>query len=103
MDLKEAIRKYFGYLEHERNVSPHTLKNYLSDLEQFVAYLMPPGGEGTRAASAGSAFAKNSGAARYRPSADPGISGASSQHRDAEKFRGAQADLDSRADEILPP
>ncbi len=46
MNLKEAIRKYFGYLEHERNVSPHTLKNYLSDLEQFVTYLMPPGGEG---------------------------------------------------------
>jgi integrase/recombinase XerC len=46
MDLKEAIQKYFNYLEIERNVSPHTLRNYLSDLAQFVAYLMPPGGDG---------------------------------------------------------
>ena len=46
MDLKQAIQKYLNYLKHERNVSPHTLRNYASDLDQFLAYLMPPGGDG---------------------------------------------------------
>jgi integrase/recombinase XerC len=34
------------YLDERRreNVSPHTLRNYASDLQQFLAYFTPPGG-----------------------------------------------------------
>ena len=41
--MKEAIRKYLEYLRSVRNSSPHTVLNYGHDLEQFVAYLTPPG------------------------------------------------------------
>ncbi len=41
--MREAVEKFVRYLRDARNASPHTLRNYLSDLEQFVAYLSPPG------------------------------------------------------------
>ena len=41
--MKQAIGKYLQYLESVRNSSPHTIVNYGKDLEQFVAYLSPPG------------------------------------------------------------
>ena len=41
--MKDAIRKYLEYLQSVRNSSPHTVLNYRKDLEQFVAYLSPPG------------------------------------------------------------
>jgi len=41
--MKQAIQKYLQYLESVRNSSPHTILNYGKDLEQFVAYLSPPG------------------------------------------------------------
>src|SRR6202171_4665809 len=41
--MKEAIGKYLEYLRSVRNSSPHTISNYASDLDQFVAYLSPPG------------------------------------------------------------
>ena len=41
--MKEAIAKYLAYLKSVRNSSPHTILNYRKDLEQFVAYLSPPG------------------------------------------------------------
>ena len=41
--MKTAIDKYLAYLHSVRNASPHTLTNYGRDLEQFVAYLTPPG------------------------------------------------------------
>ncbi len=41
--MKSAIEKYLAYLHAVRNASPHTLVNYRRDLEQFVAYLTPPG------------------------------------------------------------
>jgi integrase/recombinase XerC len=43
--MKAAIEKYLDYLRYVRNASPHTLRNYLSDLRQFVEYLSPPGVE----------------------------------------------------------
>lgn len=41
--MKEAIVKYLEYLQSVRNSSPHTILNYRKDLEQFIAYLSPPG------------------------------------------------------------
>jgi integrase/recombinase XerC len=41
--MKQAIVKYLQYLQSVRNSSPHTILNYGKDLEQFVAYLSPPG------------------------------------------------------------
>src|SRR5580700_3981890 len=40
--MKEAIEKFLRYLNSERHVSPHTLRNYASDLQQFHTYLNPP-------------------------------------------------------------
>lgn len=43
--MKQAIEKYLQYLQSVKNSSPHTILNYKRDLEQFVAYLAPPGTE----------------------------------------------------------
>lgn len=40
--MKETIQKYLHFLINERNVSPHTVANYGSDIEQFLEYLTPP-------------------------------------------------------------
>ena len=37
--LSECIEKYLEYLRAQRNVSPHTLRGYESDLRQFYLYL----------------------------------------------------------------
>jgi integrase/recombinase XerC len=40
------IEQYLEYLRYQRNASPHTLRNYASDLHQFHYYLTHfPGGE----------------------------------------------------------
>ncbi len=42
--MHDAIEKFVTrYLRDQRNASPHTLRNYRADLEQFAAYLSPPG------------------------------------------------------------
>jgi integrase/recombinase XerC len=41
--MKQAIGKFLQYLQSVKNSSPHTVLNYGKDLEQFVAYLSPPG------------------------------------------------------------
>ncbi len=41
--MKPTIQKYLEYLRSVRNASPHTMINYGHDLEQFVAFLTPPG------------------------------------------------------------
>jgi integrase/recombinase XerC len=38
--VEEALRQYADYLRNQRNVSSHTLKNYLSDLAQFRQFLL---------------------------------------------------------------
>jgi len=43
-DLAGWIGKFVEELRRQ-NVSGHTLRNYQSDLEQFLAYVTPPGGE----------------------------------------------------------
>ena len=41
--MKEAIAKFLEYLRTVKNSSPHTISNYGKDLQQFLAYLSPPG------------------------------------------------------------
>jgi integrase/recombinase XerC len=43
-DLAGWIGKFIEELRRQ-NVSGHTLRNYQSDLDQFLAYVTPPGGE----------------------------------------------------------
>src|SRR5438309_7817148 len=43
--MKEAMAKYLEYLHSVKNASPHTILNYRRDLEQFLAYLSPPGAQ----------------------------------------------------------
>lgn len=38
--LNESFNQFLQHLKYERNVSPHTLRNYASDLEQFRGYLL---------------------------------------------------------------
>ena len=37
--MDKLIQRYAGHLRTERNYSPHTLRNYLSDVEQFHKFL----------------------------------------------------------------
>jgi integrase/recombinase XerC len=41
--MKTAISKFLEYLRAVKNSSPHTISNYGKDLDQFIAYLSPPG------------------------------------------------------------
>ncbi len=41
-ELEDAIQRYPAELRRE-NASPHTLRNYGSDLREFAAYFSPPG------------------------------------------------------------
>ncbi|MBI2955837.1 MAG: tyrosine recombinase XerC [Acidobacteria bacterium] len=40
--MRQALERFLAYLRDERNASPHTLRNYRSDLEQFRSYLAIP-------------------------------------------------------------
>ncbi|PYV18305.1 MAG: tyrosine recombinase XerC [Acidobacteria bacterium] len=42
--MDEWIERYIRYLRIERNASPHTIRNYASDLRQFRDYLAEAGG-----------------------------------------------------------
>src|SRR5260370_1740678 len=41
--MKSTIAKYLAYLRSVRDASPYTIVNYESDLQQFAAFLTPPG------------------------------------------------------------
>ncbi|MBC7963060.1 MAG: tyrosine recombinase XerC [Steroidobacteraceae bacterium] len=47
--LAQQIQGFSGYLETERNVSPHTLAAYRSDLKQWLAFVHAEKGEGVSA------------------------------------------------------
>jgi integrase/recombinase XerC len=42
--MDEFIERYIQYLQYERNASPHTVRNYRSDLRQFRDFLARPEG-----------------------------------------------------------
>ncbi|MBI3757262.1 MAG: tyrosine recombinase XerC [Deltaproteobacteria bacterium] len=44
-DLHALVERYHTFLRIEKNVSSHTLRNYLSDLRQFFAFLEKPPGQ----------------------------------------------------------
>ncbi|MCI0486217.1 MAG: tyrosine recombinase XerC [Blastocatellia bacterium] len=46
--MQEYLDRFRDHLKYERNVSEHTLRNYLSDLDQFHDYLCPVGSDGHR-------------------------------------------------------
>ncbi len=39
--MDDLIERYIQYLQYERNASPHTVRNYRSDLRQFRDFLAP--------------------------------------------------------------
>jgi integrase/recombinase XerC len=41
--MKALIEKFVQYLTFERNASPNTIREYRRDLQQFMAFLTPPG------------------------------------------------------------
>lgn len=51
--MKAIIEKFLFFLKNERNVSPHTLTNYGSDLQQFLDYISLPTGNPAETDSTG--------------------------------------------------
>jgi integrase/recombinase XerC len=43
--IKQTVIKFLEYMRSVKNSSPHTILNYGKDLEQFLTYVSPPGGE----------------------------------------------------------
>jgi integrase/recombinase XerC len=41
--MKQIIERFIQYLRYERNVSPDTIREYRRDIQQFAAFLTPPG------------------------------------------------------------
>ncbi|MFB3905496.1 MAG: tyrosine recombinase XerC [Acidobacteriota bacterium] len=39
MNFREAEQSFLDHLQYEKNYSPHTLKNYARDLDEFIGYL----------------------------------------------------------------
>jgi integrase/recombinase XerC len=37
--MLNPLKQFENYLKYENNVSPHTLRNYMSDLTQFIKFL----------------------------------------------------------------
>ena len=50
--MEKLIEQFLEHLRYERNVSAHTLRNYASDLEQFLDFLAPVQPETGKRASA---------------------------------------------------
>jgi integrase/recombinase XerC len=46
--MQQHINRFSDYLKYQRNASAHTLRNYISDLEQFYDYLCPEDQNGER-------------------------------------------------------
>ena len=46
--MEKLIEQFLEHLRYERNVSAHTLRNYASDLQQFVDFLAPADASGKK-------------------------------------------------------
>jgi len=46
--VQKYLDDFMKHLKYERNASPHTLRNYESDLVQFYDYIAPPDNDGKR-------------------------------------------------------
>lgn len=46
--MEEYLDRFEQHLKYERNVSTHTLRNYMSDLQQFFDYMCPIQKDGNR-------------------------------------------------------
>ncbi len=46
--MQKYLDDFMKHLKYERNASPHTLRNYESDLIQFYDYIAPPDEDGKR-------------------------------------------------------
>lgn len=46
--MEELLKQFLDHLRFERNLSEHTLRNYQSDLEQFLDYIAPASGNEPR-------------------------------------------------------
>ncbi|MFN0110791.1 MAG: tyrosine recombinase XerC [Blastocatellia bacterium] len=46
--MQNHLDDFMKHLKYERNASPHTLRNYESDLSQFYDYVAPPDEDGKR-------------------------------------------------------
>ncbi|HWT03351.1 MAG TPA: tyrosine recombinase XerC [Pyrinomonadaceae bacterium] len=46
--IEQLMAQFFEHLRYERNVSEHTLRNYMSDLMQFYDHLAPADANGAR-------------------------------------------------------
>ena len=59
--LDQLRTPFLDHLRYERNVSAHTLRNYESDLQQFIDYLITPKEEARRATKGSGPSAKHAG------------------------------------------
>ena len=48
MSMEQQVEQFLEHLRYERNVSNHTIRNYSSDLEQFLDYLAPVKNDGEK-------------------------------------------------------
>ena len=46
--MEKLIEQFLEHLRYERNVSTHTLRNYASDIQQFIDFLAPADAGGKR-------------------------------------------------------
>jgi integrase/recombinase XerC len=59
--LDQLRNPFLDHLRYERNVSAHTLRNYESDLQQFIDYLITPKEEGRHSSKHRGLSAKHAG------------------------------------------
>src|ERR1051326_9090931 len=74
--MEKLIEQFLEHLRYERNVSAHTLRNYASDLEQFLDFLdqaAPADEQSAAQQSAAQQSAVGKGASQTRPRSLPEV------------------------------